>query len=125
VTSLSRSAASAIALYEEWYCKRGDMENRIKEQLSLFADRMSTATMRANQVRLYFSAIAYVLMTMFRRIGLRGTALANAQVWTIRNKLLKLGARISTSVRRVYLSFASSFPYQQIFRTAYLQITQI
>ena len=124
VTSLSKKAADAVALYEEWYCKRGDMENRIKEQFSLFADRLSTETMRANQIRLYFSAVAYLLMTELRRKALTGTALEHAQISTIRDKLIKLAARVTVSVRRIYLSFASSFPYRQLFHVAYLRLAQ-
>ena len=122
VTSLSRDVATAIKLYEEWYCKRGNMENRIKEQFSLFADRMSTATIRANQVRLYFSAVAYMLLTEFRRTALQGTELAKAQIHTIREKLIKIAARVRVTARRIYLSFASACPYQDIFRTAYCNL---
>jgi len=91
VTSLTSQQYQARALYEELYCARGDMENRIKEQFSLFADRVSAATMRANQMRLYLSAMAYILVSGLRRLGLKGTALAQAQVSTIRTKLLKIG----------------------------------
>src|SRR5690606_20423665 len=95
VTNLSRSRAGAQRLYEELYCVRGEMENRIKEQqLGLFADRTSTATMRANQLRLYFSSFAYVLMHGLRRMGLAGTLYAKAQCTTIRVKLLKIAVRI-------------------------------
>ena len=124
VTSLSRKAAASMELYEQWYCKRGDMENRIKEQLSLFADRMSTATIRANQIRLYCSAVAYLLLTHLRRVALHGTALAHAQIPTIRDRLIKIGARIKQSARRIYISFSSSFPGQRLFRLAYLQLLQ-
>lgn len=112
VTNLSRREARARRLYEQLYCARGDMENRIKEQqLGLFADRTSTATMRANQLRLYFSSFAYVLMHGLRRLGLAGTAHANAQSTTIRVKLLKIGARIRITVRKVWLSFSETCPY--------------
>jgi len=104
------------ALYEELYCGRGDMENRIKEQFSLFADRVSAETMRANQLRLYLSAAAYILVSGLRRVGLRGTELAQAQVSTIRTRLLKIGAQIRVSVRRVWISMASSYPWQGIYR---------
>lgn len=124
VTSVSRKAAPAMKLYEEWYCKRGDMENRIKEQLSLFADRMSTHTMRANQIRLYFSAVAYILMTQLRRKALKKTILAKAQIETIRLKLIKIGARITISVRRFCVSMASGFPYKREFALAYAALTQ-
>jgi len=112
VTNLPTSRADARQLYEELYCARGDMENRIKEQqLGLFADRTSSATMRANQLRLYFSSFAYVLMQGLRRLGLEGTELAKAQCTTIRVKLLKIGTRIRISVRRVCLSFSEAYPY--------------
>ena len=87
------------------------MENRIKEQFSLFADRMSTETMRANQLRLYLSAMAYVLVSALRRLGLKGTELAEAQVATIRLRLLKIGAQVRVTVRRVYLAMAASYPW--------------
>jgi len=115
VTSLSREPWVAQALYEDLYCARGDMENRIKEQFSLFADRMSAETMRANQLRLYFSAMAYVLMSGLRRLGLKATELARAQVSTIRTKLLKIGAQVRISVRKVWLSMASSYPWQRLY----------
>ena len=112
VTNLSPRQASAKRLYEQLYCARGDMENRIKEQqLGLFADRTSSATMRANQLRLYFSSFAYVLMQGLRRLGLTGTAYAKAQSTTIRLKLLKIGARIRITVRKVWLSFSEAYPY--------------
>ena len=101
VTSLDRQTIAKQALYEELYCARGDMENRIKEQqLWLFADRTSAATMRANQGRLYFSAFAGILLTILRRAGLKGTVLANARFDTIRSRLIKLAGRITVSVRR-------------------------
>lgn len=112
VTNLSARQAKAKRLYEQLYCARGDMENRIKEQqLGLFADRTSTATMRANQLRLYFSSFAYVLMHGLRRLGLAGTAYAKAQSSTIRVRLLKIGARIRITVRKVWLSFSQAYPY--------------
>ena len=98
------------------YCARGDMENRIKEQqLYLFADRTSSATMRANQLRLYFSSLPYVLLSELRRRALPGTQFAKAQCHTIRLKLLKIGAQVRISVRRVSVSFPSSYPYQGVF----------
>jgi hypothetical protein len=104
-------------LYEDIYCARGEMENRIKEQqLDLFADRTSSATMRANQLRLYFSSFAYVLLHHLRRVGLRGTTLARAQCGTIRLKLLKIGALVSVSVRRVRFRMASGYPHAELFR---------
>jgi len=107
------------ALYEELYCARGDMENRIKEQqLYLFADRTSTAKLASNQIRLWFSSAAYLLMQRLRRVALRGTELAKAQCQTIRVKLLKIGAHIRISVRRIRLSFSEAYPYAKIFRQA-------
>ena len=122
VTSLSKRTAQAMELYEQWYCKRGDMENRINEQLQLFAHRMSTNTMRANQIRLWFSSVAYLLLTQLRLKALKGTALARAHVNTIRNKLIKIGARVSVSVRRFYVSFASAFAFQEVFNAAYANL---
>ena len=116
VTSLSSETMAAQALYEELYCARGDMENRIKEQFSLFADRVSTETMRANQMRLYLSAMAYILVSGLRRLGLKATELAEAQVSTIRTKLLKIGAQIRVTVRKVWISMASSYPWQNLYR---------
>jgi hypothetical protein len=103
-------------LYEHLYCQRGDGENRIKEQqLGLFADRTSAATLRANQLRLYFACFAYVLLYGLRRLGLQGSALARAQCTTIRLKLLKIGARVKITVRKVWLSFSESYPYARDF----------
>ncbi|MCP3882649.1 MAG: IS1380 family transposase [Sulfitobacter sp.] len=119
VTNLTAHRAGAKRLYEKLYCARGDMENRIKEQqLDLFADRTSTATMRANQLRLYFASFAYVLMHGLRRLGLAGTQLARAQCTTIRLKLLKIGARLKITARKVWLSFAESYPYADEFAQA-------
>ena len=119
VTSLDRQTIAKQALYEELYCARGDMENRIKEQqLWLFADRTSTATMRANQLRLYFSAFAGILLTILRRAGLQGTELANARFDTIRARLIKLAGRIKVSVRRVRISLSSVYPLQELFAQA-------
>lgn len=107
-------------LYEDIYCARGEMENRIKEcQLDLFADRTSTATMAANQLRLWFASMAYVLVESVRRIGLKGTDLANATCGTIRTKLLKIGALITISVRRIRFAMASGCPYKAVFATAH------
>jgi Transposase DDE domain group 1 len=120
VTSLSKDDMDARALYEELYCARGDMENRIKEQqLGLFADRTSTATMRANQIRLWLSSVAYVLLHALRRLGLQGTALAKAQCSTIRLKLLKIGAQVRVTVRKIWVSLASGSPYAAIFEQTY------
>jgi len=116
VTSLPARQYDARALYEDLYCARGEMENRIKEQqLCLFADRTSTATMRGNQIRLWFSSTAYTLVAALRRLGLAGTKLARARCDTIRLKLLKIGAAIRVSVRRIWISMASSFPLQEMF----------
>jgi len=116
VTSLSTNILDARALYEDLYCARGEMENRIKEQqLALFADRTSTHEMRSNQLRLYFSSFAYVLIQTLRRLGLKDTALARAQCDTIRLKLFKIGAHIRISVRRVRIAFSESYPYAELF----------
>ena len=118
VTSLSPERIDARALYEEVYCARGDMENRIKEQqLDLFADRTSAATMRANQLRLYLPSAAYMLMHALRRLGLKDTPLARAQCQTIRLKLLKIGARIRLTVRNVWISMSEAYPYAEVFAT--------
>lgn len=119
VTSLSAEQAQAKHLYETLYCIRGEMENRIKEQqLQLFADRTSTATFQANQLRLYFSSFAYVLMHGLRRLGLHDTELSRAQCATIRLKLLKIGTQIRISVRKVWLSFSEAYPYRVQFEQA-------
>jgi len=116
VTSLAAPALDARALYEDLYCARGEMENRVKEQqLMLFADRTSAATMRANQLRLYCSSIAYLLLHALRRLALVGTALAHAQCQTIRLTLLKIGARIRLTVRNVWLALASGCPHAVLF----------
>ena len=116
VTSLPVGEYDARTLYEALYCARGDMENRIKEQqLALFADRTSTHELRANQLRLYFSSFAYVLMQALRRLALQGTALARAQCDTIRLKLLKVGVQVRLSVRKVWLAFAEGYPYAGLF----------
>lgn len=117
VTSLSGKRIPAQPLYENLYCARGEMENRIKEQqLFLFADRTSTHGMRSNQLRVLFSAMAYVLHKALKEFGLKGTSMARAQVNTIRSKLLKIGGRITVSVRRVVLSLSQAYPYQELFR---------
>jgi len=120
VTNLEQTYATPQELYEEVYCARGDMENRIKEQqLDLFADRTSAHTIRANQLRLWFSTFAYTLLAAMRRVALQGTRLAQATCGTIRLKLLKLGAQVRISVRRFIVHFASACPYQDVFRQAY------
>jgi hypothetical protein len=116
VTSLSAERVDAQTLYEQRYCARGDMENRIKEQqLMLFADRTSTHVMRSNQLRLLFSTMGYLLHLALREFGLQGTELAAAQADTIRTKLLKIGGRLRQSVRRVWISLSESYPYQHLF----------
>jgi hypothetical protein len=116
VTSLPHEEGLGQYLYEEIYCARGDMENRIKEQqLDLFADRTSTATMRANQLRLWFSSVAYVLMSELRRVGLKGTKMAKAQVGTIRTQLFKIGALVKISFRRILISMSSACPCVNLF----------
>jgi len=123
VTSLKPEEWPAQRLYEELYCTRGDMENRIKEQFSLFADRVSAESMRANQLRMYFSAMAYVLLAGLRRLGLRETELASAQVTTIRSCLLKIGAVVRISVRRIALSLAAGYPWKEVFAQAHARLT--
>jgi hypothetical protein len=124
VTSLAPQRADARTIYEDLYCARGEMENRIKEcQLDLFADRTSAATMRANQLRLWFASLAYVLMEALRRIGLKATQLANATCGTIRLKLLKIGALVRVSVRRVKLAIASSHPCRRDWALAYAALS--
>ena len=126
VTSLPQRQMGAQYIYERTYCARGDMENRIKEQqLGLFADRTSTATMHANQLRLYFSSVAYLLMHAFRRSGLKDTLLENAQCETIRLKLLKIGAQIHVTVRRVWFRMAEGYPYADVFAKVYTNLHSI
>jgi len=116
VTSLDMASYPAPALYERLYCARGDMENRIKEQqLGMFADRTSTATMRGNQLRLWIASLAYTLAQALRRLGLAGTALAKAQVDTIRLRLLKLSGVVKISVRRIRIALSSAFPLQEVY----------
>jgi hypothetical protein len=116
VTSIGSERIDARTLYEELYCGRGEMENRIKEQqLWLFADRTSAGKMRANQLRLYFSSVAYLLMQALRRVGLKGTQMATAQCQTIRLKLLKIGAQVKVTARKVWISLAGGCPYAELF----------
>ncbi len=120
VTSLTAADGDGRRLYEDVYCARGEMENRIKEcQMDLFADRTSTGTMRANQLRLWFASMAYVLLDSLRRLALQATDLANATCGTIRRKLFKIGALVTISVRRIKLAMASGCPYKAIFATAH------
>ena len=115
----------AQELYEDVYCQRGDMENRIKEQqLDLFADRTSCHRFLANQFRLLLSSAAYVLVQALRRIALSGTELATAQVGTLRLKLFKVAARVVLSARRVVFHLASSYPYQELFRAVFDRLTR-
>jgi hypothetical protein len=123
VTSLHAAEIDARSLYEDIYCARGEAENRIKEQqLDLFADRTSAATMCANQLRLWFASMAYVLLDALRRIGLRHTQFAVATCGTIRLKLLKIGAQVRVSVRRIKVAMASACPYQTAYHLAYLYL---
>jgi Transposase DDE domain group 1 len=119
VTSLSAEQWSAQALYEQLYCARGEMENRIKEQFQLFADRLSTHWLWSNQLRLYLSAFAYVLVDSLRRLALPGTILAQAEVNTIRLRLLKIGAIVKVSVRRVWVSLSRAHPAARVFAQAW------
>jgi Transposase DDE domain group 1 len=124
VTWLSREEHEARHLYEKLYCARGEMENRIKEcQLDRFADRTSAKTMRANPLRLWFASMAYVLLCALRRIGLAHTQFARACCGTIRLKLLKIGALVRTSVRRIKLAMPSAFAYQSEYRAAHVALT--
>ena len=119
VTSLTAEEWAAQDLYEKFYCARGEMENRIKEQMCLFADRLSTDEMKGNQLRLYFSALAYTLMEALRRLGLKGTEWAQAQVDTIRLKLFKIGALVRISVRRIVLQMSSAYAWKHIYAAAF------
>ena len=116
VTTIEKKEAGARELYEDLYCARGEMENRIKEQqMGLFADRTSSHTLRANQLRLWLSSVGYLLMTEVRRVGLKETTFAQAQCWTIRERLFKIGAVVTVSVRRIVVSMASAYPWQEVF----------
>jgi hypothetical protein len=119
VTSLTAEQWAAQPLYEQFYCARGEMENRIKEQMCLFADRLSTHEMKGNQLRLYFSALAYTLVEALRRLALKGTEWAEAQVDTIRLKLFKIGAIVRISVRRVLLQLNSAYPWKDKYAEAF------
>jgi hypothetical protein len=123
VTNFSSPEYEGQELYEKVYCARGEMENRIKEQqLYLFADRTSSATMRANQLRLWFSSLAYVILNELRSVGLRGTRMAQATCASIRLKLLKIGAHVKLSVRRVTFSMASGYPDQDLFGSVLINL---
>lgn len=123
VTSLEAHVRPAQKLYEQLYCARGEMENRIKEQLSLFSDRLSTETLRANQLRLYFSSLAYVLMHALRRLALTGTEWASAQVETIRLRLLKIAAEVRLSARRIWVRYSCAYPWKNLFATAHAALS--
>lgn len=123
VTSLSAQEWPAQKLYEQLYCARGDMENRIKEQFVLFADRVSAETLRANQLRLYLSAMAYVLVCGLRRLGLKATELAVAQAATIRLRLLKIAALVRVTVRKVWISLPRSYPWPELFAQVHRALT--
>ena len=126
VTNLPEDYATPKDLYEKHYCARGEMENRIKEQqLDLFASRTSAATLRANQLRLHFATFAYTLMNALRRTALKGTKLARATATTLRLALIKIGARVETSVRRIRLAFSSACPHKDLFTHAYNAVRQI
>ncbi len=126
VTSLSPEEHQARHLYEKIYCARGEMENRIKEcQLDLFADRTSAKTMMANQLRLFFASFAYVLLCALRRIALKHTQFARATCGTIRLKLLKIGALVKTSVRRIKIAMPSAFPYRAEYRNAHAALAAV
>ena len=119
VTARKRIAFEGQEIYEQVYCARGEMENRIKEcQLDLFADRTSTATLKSNQLRLWFASLAYVLVNALRRLALAGTNLARATVGTIRLKLMKIGALVIKSVRRIKVAMACGCPYATEFEAA-------
>jgi len=122
VTSLDPKEHPADELYERLYCARGEMENRIKDQMTLFADRMSTESFRGNQLRLYLSTFAYTLLRGLREQGLRSTDLARAQPQTMRLKLLKIAATVRVTARRIWVSLPRSFPLQGVFRQAYVAL---
>ncbi len=123
VTSLSKEGFEAKSLYQDVYCQRGDMENRIKEQkLDLHSDRTSTEMLKSNQLRLYFSSMAYIVLNDLRRLGLKDTLLSSAQCSTIRLKLLKFTAKVKLSLSRISVSFTSSYLFQSIFHTVYCNL---
>jgi DDE family transposase len=126
VTSLSWWEVEAKKLYEESYCGRGDMENRIKEQqMDLFADRTSTSKMKSNQLRLWLSSVAYVLVNEMRRLALPQTDMAQAQCGSIRRKRLKIGAQVVVSFRRIAVKLSSSYPYQELFARVYRALSEL
>jgi Transposase DDE domain group 1 len=119
VTSLNKAAWPAQELYEQLYCARGEMENRIKEQLSLFSDRMSTESLRSNQLRLYFSSLAYVLVEALRRVGLAGTEWAEYQAETIRLRLLKIAGQVRITARKIWIRYSKAYPWKNVFVAAW------
>ena len=119
VTSLRTDEWATQKLYEQFYCQRGEMKNRIKEQMCLFAYRLSTEEMRGNQLRMYLSALAYTLVEALRRLALKGTEWAEAQVDATRLKLFKIGALVRISARRVWLELNSTYPWKQIYARAF------
>ena len=119
VTSLNKEAWPAQKLYEQLYCARGEMENRIKEQLSLFSDRMSTESLRSNQLRLYFSSLAYVLIEALRRVGLAGTEWAEYQAETIRLRLLKIAGQVRITARKIWIRYSKAYPWKNVFVAAW------
>jgi Transposase DDE domain group 1 len=119
VTSLPVAAWPTQQLYEQLYCARGEMENRIKEQLSLFSDRMSTESLRSNQLRLYFSSLAYVLVEALRRVGLAATECAEYQVETIRLRLLKIAAQVRITARKIWIRYTKAYPWKNVFVSAW------
>lgn len=123
VTSLPPSRVPPGQLYSQKYCPRGEMENRFKEQkLQLSSDRTSTHTFEGNQLRLWFASLAYVLIQALRQHCLAKTELAQAQVGTIRTQLLKLGAQVKLSARRILISISSGCPFQDVFTIAYRKL---
>ena len=125
VTTLKKAEYGARALYEDVYCARGDMENRIKEQqMGMFADRTSTHTLRANQLMLWLSSLAFVLVSELRRVGLKSTALESAQSWTIRERLFKIGATVTVSVRRIVVAMATAYPWKEVFERCLSNLQQ-
>ena len=119
VTSLNKEVWPAQKLYEQLYCARGEMENRIKEQLSLFSDRMSTESLRSNQLRLYFSSLAYVLIEALRRVGLAGTEWAEYQAETIRLRLLKIAGQVRITARKIWIRYSKAYPWKNVFVSAW------
>jgi len=126
VTTMKPEKWEPKELYEDFYCARGDMENRIKEQqLGLFGDRLSTSWIKSNQLRLFFSSFAHTLFRALREDGLKGTRMEKAQCWTMRTQLMKIAVRITLSVRRIKISFPTPYPYKEMFHQVLRQIRQV